>query len=358
MGFYFRKSISFGGLRINFSKSGIGASVGTKGFRFGISPRGNYVRIGVNGLYYKTMIGKRKSTNNTALHEQNMQTSQPSDVVMHEIESNDALDIFDSNSQELLYEINKKYKLFPLWTIGVAITVLLSSTPFIIVGLLSIGLLYLLDRYRKTTIIVYDIEETAESKIQAFYNTFNEIISAKRKWHVSASGQVRDRKYHAGASTLIHRSHISINYSLPKYIKTNVKVPSIPVGKQKLYFFPDKILVVQRRKVGAVSYGSLILECSNTRFIEDGIVPRDTTIVDKTWRYVNKSGGPDRRFKNNKQLPIVLYSKLHFRSDTGLNELIQVSRPDVGNGLKEYLNHSDFLYAKERDGIEEQSVVF
>lgn len=33
MGFRFRKSINFGPLRINLSKSGVGASVGTKGFR-------------------------------------------------------------------------------------------------------------------------------------------------------------------------------------------------------------------------------------------------------------------------------------------------------------------------------------
>lgn len=357
MGFYFRKSISFGGLRLNFSKSGLGPSVGTKSFRFGISPRGNYVRIGTNGLYYKTMIGKRKNTNNTALHELNEQTSQRPDVVMQEIESNDVLGIFDSSSQELLNEINKKYKLFPLWTVGVALTVLLSSTSFMIIGLLSIGAFYLLDRFRKTTLVIYDIDEAAELKIQAFYDTFNEIMNAKRKWHVSASGQVRDQKYHAGASTIVRRNNIPINYSLPKYIKTNVKVPCVPVGKQKLYFFPDRILVVQRRKVGAVSYGNLMVDCSNTRFIEDGVVPRDTVIVDQTWKYVNKSGGPDRRFKDNKQLPVVLYSELYFRSETGLNELIQVSRPDVGNGLKEYLNNSDFHYAKERDDSEEHSVV-
>ena len=34
MGMRFRKSINFGGARINFSKSGIGASVGGKGFRY------------------------------------------------------------------------------------------------------------------------------------------------------------------------------------------------------------------------------------------------------------------------------------------------------------------------------------
>ena len=35
MGFYFRKSFKVGPARINLSKSGIGWSIGTKGFRFG-----------------------------------------------------------------------------------------------------------------------------------------------------------------------------------------------------------------------------------------------------------------------------------------------------------------------------------
>ena len=34
MGFRFRKSVNIGGARVNFSKSGIGASVGGKGFRY------------------------------------------------------------------------------------------------------------------------------------------------------------------------------------------------------------------------------------------------------------------------------------------------------------------------------------
>lgn len=351
MSFYSRKSVSFGGVRLTFSKSGIGASVGIRGFRIGTGPRGNYIRIGTNGLSYKTMIGKGKSregTRDNPASYGNGTINQPSDVIMHEIESRDALEIFDSSSQEILSEINRKYKKFPLWTLGVAIAALLSSSSYMFLGLLSIVASILLDRYRKTTTIIYDIDEATESKIQAFYDSFNDIMSADRKWHISASGDVTDRKYHAGASTLIARSSISINYSIPKYIRTNVKVPCIPVGKQKLYFFPDKILIVQRRQVGAVSYGRIRVECTETRFIEEGAVPGDTTVVDHTWRYVNKNGGPDRRFKNNRQLPIVLYSQLHFSSNTGLNELVHVSRPGVGNGLKQYLNEYDFSYTKDR----------
>ena len=37
MGFFYRKSVTFGPFRVNLSKSGIGYSVGGKGFRVGTS---------------------------------------------------------------------------------------------------------------------------------------------------------------------------------------------------------------------------------------------------------------------------------------------------------------------------------
>ena len=50
MGFFFRRSISFGPFRINFSKSGIGASVGVRGFRTGISSSGRRTtRVSIPG---------------------------------------------------------------------------------------------------------------------------------------------------------------------------------------------------------------------------------------------------------------------------------------------------------------------
>ncbi|MFD1787523.1 hypothetical protein ACFSC3_08060 [Sphingomonas floccifaciens] len=45
----------------------------------------------------------------------------------------------------------------------------------------------------------------------------------------------------------------------------------------------------------------------------------------QTWKHPNKSGGPDRRFADNRQLPICLYETIHLQSRNGLNELLQVS---------------------------------
>ena len=46
MGLRFHSSISSGPFRLNFSKSGVGVSVGVRGLRVGAGPRGTYVRAG------------------------------------------------------------------------------------------------------------------------------------------------------------------------------------------------------------------------------------------------------------------------------------------------------------------------
>ena len=50
MGFFFRKSINVGPVRINLSKSGIGISLGVTGARVGARPDGKkYVAAGKKG---------------------------------------------------------------------------------------------------------------------------------------------------------------------------------------------------------------------------------------------------------------------------------------------------------------------
>ncbi|WP_247650471.1 DUF4236 domain-containing protein [Brucella sp. 458] len=43
--FYIRKSVSAGPFRFNFSKGGVGVSVGAKGLRIGPGPRGHYIPV-------------------------------------------------------------------------------------------------------------------------------------------------------------------------------------------------------------------------------------------------------------------------------------------------------------------------
>ncbi|WP_408591835.1 hypothetical protein [Novosphingobium sp.] len=75
-----------------------------------------------------------------------------------------------------------------------------------------------------------------------------------------------------------------------------------------------------------MGYHALQVTWQPSNFIESGSVPRDAEISHYTWEHPNKSGGPDRRFKNNRQLPVCLYEAMHLRSASGLNELLEFSR--------------------------------
>src|ERR1022692_2711123 len=93
----------------------------------------------------------------------------------------------------------------------------------------------------------------------------------------------------------------------------------------RLFFLPDVILYWESGTFGAIAYHDFRVEQSTTRFIEDDYVPDDATVVDRTWRYVNKDGGPDRRFNNNVQLPVAQYGVLVLSSGRGLNILLNSS---------------------------------
>jgi hypothetical protein len=152
---------------------------------------------------------------------------------------------------------------------------------------------------------------------------------------MDSSREVLDTKYHAGASNVVKRNSTRLSNREPPYLRTNIPVPSINMGKETLYFLPDKLLVYTRSAIGAVAYRDLQLSVKDQQFIESSTssVPSDAEVVGRTWRYVNKKGGPDRRFKDNRELPIVLYEEISFSSSSGLREVLQLSKRGIGQQL-------------------------
>ena len=339
MSFYLRKSVRVGPVRFNLSKSGVGVSAGVRGLRFGSGPKGNYVHMGAHGLYYRATLPPASSP---------ISPSQPSAVPtavpdqLTEIESGGVSAMQDSSSADLLAELDqkrKKARWFPLVAfvgVVVSLAVLGNDGRPAISGLTVLGAMVAAwasrsrDALAKTTVLLYDLEPDAEAAYQRFHDAIDEIAACGGTWHIEAQGDVGDRKRHAGASSVVRRKPAKLTKGEPPFVKTNLSLPSIPVGRQTLWFLPDRLLVFEPSGVGAVTYGQLNVERRQTRFIEDGAVPSDAEVVGQTWKYVNKKGGPDKRFKDNRELPIALYEDIHLTSATGLNELIQVSKNGAG----------------------------
>ncbi|WP_246456482.1 hypothetical protein [Ruficoccus amylovorans] len=281
---------------------------------------------------------------------------------MLEIDSEATAQIVDSSSQSLVQELRDKHKRIRFAPLGLVAGIIISLLGFaapqpvfgLVLLLLSIGLYSVLrvyDARRKTTLIFYDLTDDAVDVFRNLYAAFSSLSSAKKIWHIPSVGKVRDSKYHAGANRLVTRNQISVHFDNPPFVKTNIPTPSLRVGSQTLYFFPDRILILDSKDIGGLSYDSLSIDISTTRFIEDEGVPRDARTVGQTWRYVNKKGGPDRRFSNNPTIPIAEYEDVRLTSRFGLNEALHVSRVGSFSKITESIRGiGDYIEAQSAIG--------
>lgn len=352
MPFYIRKSISAGPFRFNFSKGGVGVSVGVKGLRIGTGPRGHYIHAGRGGLYYRATLGTAGRSRSAAVPQQQPLPSEPifhnDDVAMVEIESGDVMQMKDESFSELLSEINSKAAQTRMsavlaWTalvIGIIVG-LATGGPGLFLCILALpgyAIGNWFDSYRRTTVLYYDLEGDAETSYNRLAAGFDGLSGCAAKWHIEAGGAVQSLtawKRNAGASHLVNRKATTLTYKLPAVIKSNLTPPALHVGKQIMFFMPDIVLVQDGSRIGAVNYADLNVRWQDSRFIETERVPSDARIVDHTWAHPNKSGGPDRRFKNNRQIPICLYEAMHFTSSSGVNELVEFSRTGVAAAFVE-----------------------
>ena len=360
MGFYIRKSLSVGPFRFNLRKSGIGLSTGIRGFRIGTGPRGNYVHMGRGGLYFRqTLPSSPNSNDRRNLSE--VPEEQSSSIEFKEIESGSVSQMVDSSSAALLEEISSKSKkplIWP-WVLGFSVCLLVvlatANSPVwiycLIVPLSIGGLVWAVhaDKLRKTVVLFYELEPHIEEAFQNLHNAFDSLRACSRIWHVESKGNITttyDWKVNAGAGFLVKRKVIAPHAGSPPYFQCNVSIPVLPAGRQRLYFLPDRILVWDTNGIGAVDFEQLDINSGEQRFIEDEGVPSDTRVVDKTWKYKNVKGGPDRRFNNNREIPIVIYEAIKLTSKSGVQELFQASKTGIGLKLNSAVKQMAFAIAQ------------
>jgi hypothetical protein len=194
------------------------------------------------------------------------------------------------------------------------------------------------DKIRKSLVILYDLDEDAQVRYKGLAEAFDKLKSASRKWNVETRSLTSDWKRNAGATNLLKRVVARTEYRVPSVVKTNIEVPSIQGGRNSLYFFPDVLLVEQGKRYAAFPYGEFSISWANTTFIENESPPKDSVVVGYNWKYTNKKGGPDRRFKNNRQFPCMQYQQMVITGPGELRKTLHISRvedrSDFDNALR------------------------
>lgn len=319
MGFRYRKSINLGGgFRVNISKSGIGYSWGVKGYRITKTANGTIRRtmsIPGTGISYVDTVGKTPGSNYSS-------TENIVNGSAAQIESDGLEDILSAAQKVLSMDF---YATLACWAFLFACV---AHPIFILFLAVSIAIkLYI--RLTKKIEIKYEIDADQECVVEQQMKPFRNIAESEKIWRIIQTNKVIDRKYTAGAGHEVQRVRCGVSKTAPFPFKTDTHVVCFAMGREKLAFFPDKLFLIQGSSIGALSYSDFLIDIHTTRFIESEALTKDAHVVDHTWRYVNKSGGPDRRFNNNRQLPICQYGEAVLKSDKGLNTVLMFSKEPI-----------------------------
>ena len=331
MGFRYRKSINLGGgFRINLSKSGVGYSWGTKGFRITKTANGKTRKtysIPGTGISYSTESGSKKTPAQRSSYHSNP-TPLPNATETYGaigIETA-ALDNFQSAEFHNITSTMENTLCLNKWsTILIWCVLLCFSNPvFIFLPLLGIAL-KILAHTKGVVHLEYDFDAEKLEESNRRLSAWEILAEGDKEWQILSAQFNSNTKTHAGANRSINRAECKIIRKSPFYIKSNVELVQLKLQKETFIILPDKIFIVRKNKVGAEEYENIRISTSSVHFVESDPVPKDAQIVDYTWRYVNKNGTPDKRYKDNRRLPICNYGVVYIRSDSGINVELQVS---------------------------------
>lgn len=356
VGLSFSRSVRFGAVRFNFSGSGIGVSAGIKGLRIGTGPRGAYISAGVGGFRYRTSLGGDRRTASSPSVPRPLAApsglpsappAMPDANVVQSMEhdTQSVLELTDSTSDALLESMNEQAKKVQLWPFAGAGLLLLflwgrqfmeSWPSWVVWVLFGIGAAATAwvrhrDHMKRLTVLFFEPDAQTTQAFTAVVEAAQKTSSINKLRSVLETSTYADSKYTAGAAQGLKFGRSSSVVGQAHGVLANVDVPVLTSGRTTLAFYPDRVLAFQGKSVGAISYANLNIESFPAQFIEHESVPGDATVVGHTWQYVNKKGGPDRRFKNNRQLPVCRYNRLHLSSGRGLDIRLMGSRDGAFN---------------------------
>jgi hypothetical protein len=172
-----------------------------------------------------------------------------------------------------------------------------------------------------------DIDREQAEPYYKMRDEFAALCQCQRTWDTLQHRAVDRIAERSTAYEAITRESVGFALDCCDLIQWEQKVLHLPnrTGGD-LYIYPGFVLYRAGKQAFAIIDSREVhLTYRPERFIEDGPVPSDAQIVGRAWAKSNKDGSPDRRFRDNHQIPIVLYGSLTFTSSSGLHEEFQSS---------------------------------
>lgn len=173
-------------------------------------------------------------------------------------------------------------------------------------------------------------------------DAFDELMQSEKIWDLTYAESVDRVKARTVAEIATKRTVISNqNKKEIEFIKSDLQPLYLPNNNgPDLFFFPTFLLLYKgSQEFGIFDLKEINIAMKLTGYVEEEGVPGDTEIIQHTWMKANKNGSPDKRFKDNYQIPVVKYGDLTLTSETGLEESFMFSNFDAFTEFSKTIEH-------------------
>jgi hypothetical protein len=171
------------------------------------------------------------------------------------------------------------------------------------------------------------IEQVEEYINQSYINLDVQIhpilLCATRKiWDVTSENFENRVVSRASYSAVVKKREVRFAMGSINGLQSSVEALHLQnANGADLYIYPSfAVMYSSKNDFAIIGLHELNFYHSSVRFVEEGGVPEDSKIIDRTWAKTNKNGSPDKRFKNNYQIPVVQYGEINLSTSTGLHE--------------------------------------
>jgi len=356
------------GVHLNFSKSGISTSIGVKGASITMGKNGTYLNAGIPGLGIYSRQKLRGSTKPSAPGAVTLPDDEPEALPAYS-PALPADNIFSADPQQITSQDMQGVKETILTAHDQRLTLAtdlqdvkkslarsknrLTVSYVLLYGIIkrSIAQRIREDISNQKEAISQIQEQMENSAVQLDFifeddllkgytgvvESFKKLCTSHKTWDVTSAYDQNRVVTRSAASVVVSKKEVHLQLKEIPDIKANFNPLYFQNGNgADIYFYPNFIIVYSsKEKFAIIGLNELQFRFTPARFIETGTVPADSKIIDRTWAKVNKNGTPDKRFKDNYEIPIVRYGNIALQTSTGLNEEYEFSNYEFAEAFAE-----------------------
>ncbi|MGK2958405.1 MAG: DUF4236 domain-containing protein [Acidimicrobiales bacterium] len=179
--------------------------------------------------------------------------------------------------------------------------------------------------------IAFETTDTAQRAYASLVRAFESLRHCSKKWDVTSDRGINQFAERSTAVRVVDRHPVIFDFSRTDLIQFSGQAMRFQnVNGDDILIYPGVAVMPRPDGLFAlIDIRELDVQGNATGFQETESVPSDSKVIGQTWAKTNKDGSPDRRFKDNYQIPVCEYGRITFRSKSGVAEEYQVSNADA-----------------------------